>query len=691
MPNRLANETTPYLLQHKDNPVDWYPWGEEALERARAEDRPILLSIGYSACHWCHVMEHESFENAAIAALMNEHFVSIKVDREERPDLDSLYMMAVQMMTGHGGWPMTVFLTPDGRPFYGGTYYPPEDRGPMPGFPRILQAVSEAYRDKRGQLEESASNITSNLHRHFEHDPEAGTLNAALLDDAARSLAGQFDRVNGGFGGAPKFPSPMAVELLLRTYARTRSERALQMAEFTLDKMGRGGLYDQVGGGFHRYAVDAIWLVPHFEKMLYDNAQLAHVYTIAWQLTGEPFYRAIADETFAYVLTEMTSPEGGFYATQDADSEGEEGKFYAWTVAELRDVLGTEDGERVAGLLGVTERGNFEGSNVLSIPNVADRMTWRSEELAPLRRKLYEARATRVWPGRDEKVLTSWNGMLLRAFATAAWVFADERYAEVGRRNARFVREHLYRDGRLLRSWKDGQAKLNGYLEDYANFIDGLLALYAATFEVEWLRFATELAQTMVGEFYEDGRFYDTGVTHEELVTRPRDAYDSATPSGNSVACDVLLRLAHLTGDSGFAQIATEVLAGYGRAASESAHGYARLLSAADIAVGPAAEVAIVGDPDAADTRMLLEVLRDEFLPRAVVAVVAPDALAGQIETVPLFAGRGQQDGKATAYVCVNYACQLPTTDPAVMLEQVRSITTPGAGATSPGASVTGD
>ncbi len=677
MSNRLANETSPYLLQHKDNPVDWYPWGDEALERARAEDRPILLSIGYSACHWCHVMEHESFENPAIAALMNEHFVSIKVDREERPDLDSLYMMAVQMMTGHGGWPMTVFLTPDGRPFYGGTYYPPEDRGPMPGFPRILNAVSEAYRDKRDQLEESANGITSNLQRHFDHDPTLGVLNAGLLDEAARSLAGQFDRVNGGFGGAPKFPSPMAIELLLRIYARTRSERALQMAEFTLDKMARGGLYDQVGGGFHRYAVDAIWLVPHFEKMLYDNAQLAHVYTVAWQLTGEPFYRAVADETFSYVLAEMTSPEGGFYSTQDADTEGEEGKIYVWTPQELRDVLGSEDGDRIAGLLGATERGNFEGSNVLSIPNVADRMAWRSDDVAGMRQRLYEARASRTWPGRDEKVLTSWNGMMLRAFATAAWVFGNDRYADVARANARFVQEHLYRDGKLLRTWKDGHAKLNGYLEDYANYIDGLLALYSATFDVEWLRYATDLARTMIGEFYEAGRFYDTGVTHEALVTRPRDAYDSATPSGNSVACDVLLRLAHLTGDTHFAQIATDVLSGFGQAASESPHGYSRLLSAIDVAVGPSAEVAVVGDPSASETRSLIDALRDEYLPRVTIAAVSLDELEQQVETIPLFAGRGQHEGKATAFVCINYACQLPTNDPTVMLEQVRAATTP--------------
>jgi uncharacterized protein YyaL (SSP411 family) len=412
--------------------------------------------------------------------------------------------------------------------------------------------------------------------------------------------------------------------------------------------------------------------------MLYDNAQLAHVYTLAWQLTGEPFYRAIADETLAYVVAEMTSPEGGFYSTQDADSEGEEGKFYVWTVEELREVLGEADGDRIAGILGVTERGNFEGSNVLSIPNVADRMTWRTDETTALRTTLYEARSKRVWPGRDEKILTSWNGMMLRAFATAAWVFGDTQYADVSRANARFVREHLYSEGKLLRTWKDGQAKLNGYLEDYANFIDGLLSLYGATFEIEWLRFARELAETMLGEFYQDGRFYDTGATHEALVTRPRDAYDSATPSGNSVACDVLLRLAHLTGDTNFAQVATDVLSGFGQVASQNAHGYARLLCAVDLAVGPAAEVAIVGDPTAPDTRALLDTLRDEFLPRVVVAVVPPEEVETQAEFMPLFAGRSQIDGKATAYVCINYACQLPTTDPAAMLEQVRSLTTPG-------------
>jgi hypothetical protein len=675
MPNRLANETSPYLLQHADNPVDWYAWGEEALERARREDKPILLSIGYSACHWCHVMAHESFESDEIAALMNELFVNIKVDREERPDLDALYMLAVQMMTGHGGWPMTVFLTPDGKPFYGGTYFPPEDRGGMAGFPRILHGVSEAYHGRRSEIDASAARITEHLDTHFSTTPPSGALTPGLLDEATRNLAHQFDRVNGGFGGAPKFPAPMAVELLLRVHARTGAERALEMAEITLDRMGRGGLYDQVGGGFHRYAVDAIWLVPHFEKMLYDNAQLAHVYTLAWQLTKNDFYRAIATETLDYVLREMTAPQGGFYSTQDADTEGHEGKFYIFTPAELRAVLGDEDGDAVAWLLGASERGNFEGSNVLSIPNPDDRMTWRDERYAALRQRLYEARGQRVWPGRDEKVLTAWNGMMLRAFALAARAFDEPRYRDAARANARFVREHLYHDGRLLRSFKDGEAKLNGYLEDYANYIDGLIALYEATFEPEWLRWARELAGTMIAEFHDAGAgaFFDTGASHEQLITRPRDAYDSATPSGNSVACEVLVRLGHLAGEPEFTRIAGDILASHADVAGQQPTGYARLLCAADLAIGPVAEVAIMGERDDAGKRAMLAALNATFLPRAVIASSPPDD-AEATGVVPLLGERPLQDGQATAYVCRNYTCQLPTTDPAEMLRQVRDV-----------------
>ncbi len=674
MSNRLANETSPYLLQHKDNPVDWYAWGEEALAASREQDKPILLSIGYSACHWCHVMAHESFENPNIAAIMNDLFINIKVDREERPDLDSLYMMSVQMLTGHGGWPMTVFLTPEGKPFYGGTYYPPEDRGGMPGFPRVLHGVAEAYHDRRDAVLQSASQLTDHLQDHFERTLAPSALSPQIIEAAASNLAKQYDRVHGGFGGAPKFPSPMSVEFLLRVFARDGSNNALQMAEHTLDRMARGGLYDQVGGGFHRYTVDAIWLVPHFEKMLYDNAQLAAVYALAYQITDEPFYRSIAEETLDYVLREMTSPEGGFYSTQDADTEGEEGKFYVWTPSEINEVVGEEEGVRVAQLLGVTETGNFEGSNVLQIVNVEDRMTWRSETYDYLRQKLYDARRLRTPPGRDDKILTSWNGLMLRAFATAAWVLGSEQYAEAARANARFIRANLQRDGRLLHSYKNGQAKINGFLEDYAFLTDGLIELYRATFEPEWLEWASELANTAIDEFYDagSGAFYDTAESSETLISRPRDAYDSATPSGNSVISEALMELAQLTGDERFRSVATSVLESYAAAAAEQPHGFSRLLLAIDLAVGPSVEVAIIGDPAAEDTRALVEALRDRYMPRVSVAATSENGQAS--EALPVLRDRGMIDGRATAYVCVGYTCQLPTADPAQMLQQIESV-----------------
>jgi uncharacterized protein YyaL (SSP411 family) len=610
---------------------------------------------------------------------MNELFVSIKVDREERPDIDSLYMLSVQMMTGHGGWPMTVFLTPDGRPFYGGTYYPPEDRGPMAGFPRILRGVSEAYRTRREQVHASAGQLTQALQQHFQADLPTRSLSPRLLDEASRNLAQQYDNVNGGFGGAPKFPAPMAIEFLLRFWERSGDEQALRMAELALDRMARGGLYDQVGGGFHRYTVDAIWLVPHFEKMLYDNALLAHAYTLAWQATGTDFYRIITEETLDYVLREMTSPDGAFYSTQDADTDGHEGKFYVFTPDEFAAVLGPEDGQHVADLLGVTQVGNFEGSNVLSIPREADRLRWRDEQFAPLRARLFEARAQRTLPGRDEKALTSWNGLMLRAFATAAWAFDEPRYAEAATANARFIQEQLWVDGRLRHSYKDGAARIDGFLEDYAFLIDGLLALYQATFDTDWIGWASELADLTVEAFYdpEAGAFYDTART-TDLIARPRDAYDNATPSGNSVICDALLRLAHLTGNVELVRIANGVIEDYVQVASDQPHGFGRMLAAADVAIGPSAEVAIVGDPRADDTIALLDALRYRFLPRVVIAADQPDGTAADV--VELLRDRPAQDGRATAYVCVNFACQLPTTDPAEMLRQLDAVLRPGAG-----------
>jgi uncharacterized protein len=673
--NRLASETSPYLLQHKDNPVHWYAWNNEALQAAREQDKPILLSVGYSACHWCHVMAHESFENPEIAEIMNDLFINIKVDREERPDIDSLYMLSVQMLTGQGGWPMTVFLTPEGKPFYGGTYFPPKDRSGMPGFPRVLQGVAEAYNDRREAVLQSAEQLAGHLQSHFEANMPPTSLSADLIETALDNLGKQYDRANGGFGGAPKFPSPMSVEFLLRVFARNGSEQALQMAEYTLDRMARGGLYDQIGGGFHRYTVDAIWLVPHFEKMLYDNAQLATVYALAYQVTGEDFYRTIAEETLDYVRREMTSPEGGFYSTQDADTEGEEGKFYVWTPDEVNAVIGDQAGAPVRDLFAMTGTGNFEGSNVLQIVSAADRMTWRSDEFSSLRAQLYAARSERTNPGRDEKVLTSWNGLMLRAFATAAWVFDAPEYASIARDNARFLKDKLFQDGQLLHSYKDGQARIVGFLEDYAFLIDGLIDLYRASFETEWLEWAVDLANITLSEFFEPGinAFYDTASSAEALVSRPRDAYDSATPSGNSVICEALLELAGLTGRDDFRAVATAVLEGYASVASEQPHGFSRLLLAIDEALGPTAEVAIIGDQQAEDTRALVAVLRENYLPRVSVAV-AGSGQASANNMLPGFRDRDMVAGKATAYVCVNFSCQMPTNDPATMLDQIQSI-----------------
>lgn len=674
MTNRLSGETSPYLLQHKDNPVHWYPWGEEALAAAREQEKPILLSVGYSACHWCHVMAHESFEDPSIAQIMNENFINIKVDREERPDIDAIYMMSVQMLTGQGGWPMTVFLTPEGKPFYGGTYYPPSDRGNMPGFPRVLQGVSQAFRDRRDAVESSAGQLAGHLQSHFEAQLPPTPLEPALIDRAVSNLEKQYDKANGGFGGAPKFPPPMSIELLLRSYARTGSASTLEMAEHTLDRMARGGLYDQVGGGFHRYTVDAIWLVPHFEKMLYDNSQLAAVYTLAWQVTGEPFYRTIAEETLAYVTREMTSPEGGFYSAQDADTDGEEGKFYVWTPDEIRAVLG-DDAGGVIDLFAVTSTGNFEGSNVLQIVSQNDRMRWRAEEFAALRERLYSARQERTIPGRDDKILTSWNGLMLRAFATAAWVFDDANYLDIAETNARFIRDNLAIDGRLRHSYKDGQARITGFLEDFAFLLEGVLALYRATFDPEWLDWAVELANGALAEFFDADTiaFYDTAESAEELVSRPRDAYDSATPSGNSVICQSLLELAALTGREDFRNVAVAVLEGYAKPAADQPQGFSRLMVAIDHAVGPAAEVAITGDLDAEDTSTMIDALRGSYLPRVALAL-SGDTDNRREDLLPIFRDREMIDGKATAYVCVGYSCRLPTTDADEMLSQIREI-----------------
>ena len=686
MANRLAHETSPYLLQHAENPVDWYPWGEEALARARSQDKPIMLSIGYSACHWCHVMEHESFENPAIAELMNELFVNIKVDREERPDLDSIYMSAVQAISGHGGWPMTVFLTPDGVPFYGGTYYPPEDRAQMPGFPRVLRSVAEAYRTRRLEVRQSAEQLRSLLQRQIV-SAQDGNLGPELLDQAARALLPQFDMQEGGLGGAPKFPQPMALEFLLRSHQRSATPGALEAAELTLTKMAWGGIYDQVGGGFHRYSVDAVWLVPHFEKMLYDNALLARVYLQAYQVTGKPLYRRVVEETLAYVEREMTDPGGGFYSTQDADSEGEEGKFFLWSSEEVEAILGPEDARLFCRYFDVTEHGNFEHRNILHLvatPEAgAATLGIEPERMRSViergRRALFEARERRVKPGRDEKVLTAWNGLMLRAFAEAAVALDRDDYRDVAIRNADFVLGNLREDGKLLRTWKDGRAKLNGYLEDYACYLDGLISLYEATFDRRWLAEARGIADVLLDQFPDEerGGFYDTGKDHEQLVSRPKDLFDNATPSGNTVAAEALQRLALLTGEERYRHAAEGILRLLGVLAAQHPAAFGRLLCALDFYLGSPKEIAIVGEPDAPGTRALLRTVFGRFLPNKVVAAAPPD---GAPTDLPLLADRPARGGVATAYVCRNYACQAPVTGPeelAAQLAEPSSRTTP--------------
>ena len=680
MANRLTRETSPYLLQHKDNPVDWYPWGEEALEKARAEDKPVLLSVGYSACHWCHVMERESFEDEATAALMNENFVNIKVDREERPDVDSIYMSAVQAMTRHGGWPMTVFMTPDGAPFYGGTYFPPVPSRGMPSFKQVLLSLADAYTNRREEVLKSAENVREFLRESTTASIPKSEVSEGLLTHAANALAGQIDNRFGGFDGAPKFPQAMNLEVLLRHHKRTGDRAALSGVELTCRQMANGGIYDQLGGGFARYSVDEYWLVPHFEKMLYDNALLARLYLEAYEATGDGFYKRIAEETLGYAMRDMTDPEGGFYSAEDADSEGEEGKFYVWTPEEIERVLEPEDAKLAERFWDVTERGNFEGKNILNVPRppeaVATEFGISAEELwrriEAIRERLFAEREKRVRPERDEKVLAAWNGLMLRALALATSVTGREKYRRVAEKNASFLLEKLVVDGRLRRSYKDGQARFNGYLEDYACVADGLLALYEATFERRWLREAASLADAILELFWEEaeGAFYDTAVDHEELVTRPRDLYDNATPSGSSVAVDVLLKLSVLLNREDYQECAETVLENLSGGIAQIPGAFGRLLSALDFHLSKPYEVVIIGDREAPGTKALLETVYSSYLPNKVVAG-SSEGDEEAMRLVPLLADRPMRGGEATAYVCVNYACQSPTTEPAELARQL--------------------
>ena len=672
--NKLINETSPYLLQHAHNPVSWYPWGEEALQRARTEDRPILLSIGYSACHWCHVMEHESFENTQIADLMNQHFICIKVDREERPDIDSIYMSAVQMMTGQGGWPLTVFLTPDLKPFYGGTYYPPYDRRGMPGFARVLTALAEAYRDQRQEIAQAGDKLTVELRRSTSFGKSDGMLATDILDQAASQMLQNFDTTNGGFGGAPKFPPSMNLMFLLRQYNRTKSMASLQMVELTLNKMAGGGMYDHLGGGFHRYSVDEHWLVPHFEKMLYDNALLTRIFLYAYQCTKNDHYRLIAEETLEYVIRDMMSPEGGFYSSEDADSEGEEGLFYTWKKSEVVNLLGANDAEIFCEYFDVAENGNFEhGRSILNTPLSLDafaaRKGLKQQELRAVlnrgKKKLFYAREQRVRPGKDQKVLTAWNGLMLTAFAEAANILRRDDYREIAARNASFLLKNMLRDGKLLRTYKDGTAKLNAYAEDYAYLIEGLLALYEATFELSHFQQAIALTETLLSSFGDESGagFFFTASDHEELIARMKDYFDNAIPSANSVAALVLQKLSLLTGESHYRTPALDIMRMLQEPMGRHPSGFGYLLCALDFYLSQPKEIAIIGSPGSHEAALLINEIYSRYMPNKVVAVAAP-ADESAMESIGLLRGRRQVNGKATAYVCKEYVCLAPVTTP---------------------------
>ncbi|HSP13871.1 MAG TPA: thioredoxin domain-containing protein [Thermoanaerobaculia bacterium] len=667
--NRLANETSPYLLQHAHNPVDWYAWGDEAFARARGEDKPIFLSIGYSACHWCHVMERESFESQDIAKILNDNFVSIKVDREERPDVDSIYMQAVQMMTGHGGWPMSMFLTPDGKPFYAGTYFPPNDRYGMPGFKRVLMHVAEAYRSRRKDVEAASEEVQQAISKSMQLLGQKG-VDRAALDAAAAGIARSYDSVHGGFGGAPKFPPSMTLDFLMQVAWRSDDATLRKIVVHTLNSMARGGMYDQVGGGFHRYSVDAQWLVPHFEKMLYDNALLARLYTRAWQWTKDPFFASIANEILGFVQREMTSPDGGFYSTLDADSEGEEGKFYVWSRAEVMEILGADEGRIFCALYDVTERGNWEGKNILNVPRdpeaVAADLGVTPTQLGDIalrgKCKLYGARSQRIRPARDEKILSGWNGWMLAAFADAAVAFDRDDYRQIVKSNAGFLLSRVAA-GRLTRS-----GKISGLLEDYSGVAWGLTLAYEATHERRYLNVAQELIEQILTRFADEGNgaFFDTPVDHEKLITRPKDLFDNATPAGSSVTCDVLLRHALLFGEQRYADTATKSIDAIGSVAEKYPSGFGFLLGVAEWREGQPKEIAITGGIDDPKFRVLRHVVGEEFLPHRVL-------VAGEESSdLPLL--RDRPHAKTQAYVCIGYACMEPTADPERLRQLLKNL-----------------
>ena len=686
MPNRLVGETSPYLLQHAHNPVDWYPWGFDALARAKLLDRPIFLSIGYAACHWCHVMERESFEDEATARYLNDRFVSIKVDREERPDLDQVYMAAVQAMTGGGGWPMSVFLTPDGRPFYGGTYFPDEPRHGMPSFRQVLEGVDRAWREQRAEVEAAGGRLVEGLVNQARLDAGNDDPTPSLLEAATAAIEASFDLPNGGWGRAPKFPQPMTIEYLLRRHLQTGDARPLAIARRSLDAMADGGVRDQLGGGFHRYSTDAHWLVPHFEQMLYDNAQLARVYLHAWQVTRDSRYLDVARGTLDYIVRELTTDDDAFAASQDADTEGTEGLTFTWRSTEIREVLG-ELSPLFEAAYGVTDAGNWEGTTILSRVASAAELAGRHElaesevetRLAQARAKLVARRAGRPQPARDDKALAAWNGLAIAAFADAAVALAATDpeaaagYRAAAERAAGAITDGLLApSGSLGRSWRDGRAVGSGVLEDYTDLAEGLLALYEATFDERWFTIARGLMDRVVAHFVDPaGGFFDTGDDHERLVTRPKDAQDNAVPSGNAVAAEVLLRLHAWTGDGAYRAAAEHAIRTVVPFVARYPTGFARWLSAMDLSLAPILEIAIVGALDNPATSALLAETQGGYRPNQVVAVAA-DRVASAI---PLLDGRVAIGGRPTAYVCRRFVCRLPATDAATLRAQLQAST----------------
>jgi uncharacterized protein YyaL (SSP411 family) len=665
--NRLAKETSPYLLQHAENPVDWFPWGEEALAAATTEDRPIFLSIGYAACHWCHVMERESFEDAETASFLNAHFVPIKVDREERPDVDGIYMDAVQSMTGQGGWPLSAFLTPDGRPFFAGTYFPKEAAHGMPSFRQVLEAIAEAWRDRRSDIERQGGRIVEAISRAASMPGSREPLTSEIATLALDELRNAFDERWGGFGGAPKFPQPMALEFVLRMAVRGTTD-ALQMLTTTLDRMASGGVYDQVGGGFARYSTDAAWHVPHFEKMLYDNAQLAQLYVRAWLLTRDDRYRRIATETLDYLLREMRHAEGGFFSSQDADAEGVEGKFSTWSWDELVALVG----EEAATAFGATREGNWESTNVLWLPGGGEP---DALDLDGARRVLFETRERRMRPATDDKILTAWNAMAIQAFAEAGRAFDEPRFVEASETCLRFLLANLRRhDGRLLRSWRAGVRGRPAFCDDHALLASACLTLYSTTGEIGWFREAVALGEALVDLFHDADRggFYQTGTDDDPLVLRPKELYDNAVPSGNSAAADVLQRLALLTGDRRWERIGVSAIRLVRDALGRAPTAFGHALVALDLYLGPSREVAIIGGLEHPGTRALMnEVLRERFLPNVVLAC-APEGTV--LEGPTLLENRPQVDGAPTAYVCEHFSCRLPVTRPEDLAEQLAGV-----------------